>query len=82
MPSRQQNDRRNRQQEITVELAALLGDDAARRLQSNPNQVYAPGLTVDVHGGGETASVELRYKSIKVVKAVLRALVKADGLTE
>ena len=77
-----QNDRRNRQQEITVELAALLGDDATRRLQSNPNQVYAPGLTVDVHGGGETASVELRYKSIKVVKAVLRALVKADGLTE
>jgi hypothetical protein len=77
-----QNDRRNRQQEVTVELAALLGDDATRRLQSNPNQVYAPGLTVDVHGGGETASVELRYKSIKVVKAVLRALVKADGLTE
>jgi hypothetical protein len=77
-----QNDSRTRQQEVTVELAALLGDDAARRSQSDPNQVYAPGVTVDVHSGGETASVQLRYKSIKVVKAVLRALVKAGGLTE
>jgi len=78
----QRNASRNRQQDVTVELAALLGPEAGRRMQSNPNQIYAPGLTVDVHGGGETASVELRYKSITVVKAVLRALVKADGLTE
>jgi len=78
----QHNAARNRQQEVTVELAALLGDDATRRLQSKTNQVYAPGLTVDVHGGGETASIELRYKSIKVVKAMLRALVKAGGLTD
>jgi hypothetical protein len=76
------NAARNRQQEVTVELAALLGDDATRRLQSKTNQVYAPGLTVDVHGGGETASIELHYKSIKVVKAMLRALVKAGGLTD
>ena len=76
------NAARNRQQEVTVELAALLGDDATRRLQSKTNQVYAPGLTVDVHGGGETASIELRYKSIKVVKAMLQALVKAGGLTD
>ena len=78
----QHNAARNRQQEVTVELAALLGDDATRRLQSKTNQVYAPGLTVDVHGGGETASIELRYKSIKVVKAMLQALVKAGGLTD
>ena len=77
-----QNDRRTRQQEVTVELAALLGDDATRRSQSDPNQVYASGVTVDVHSNGETASVQLRYKSIKVVKSVLRALVKAGGLTD
>ena len=76
------NAARNRQQEVTVELAALLGPDASRRMQSNPNQIYASGLTVDVHGNGESASVQLRYKSIKTVKAVLRALVKAGGLTE
>jgi hypothetical protein len=76
------NASRNRQQEVTVELAALLGDGAARRMQGNPNQIYASGLTVDVHGNGDSVSIELRYKSLKVAKAVLRALVKADGLTE
>ena len=40
------------------------------------------GLTVDVHGNGESASIELRYKSVKIVKAVLKAIVKAGGLTE
>jgi hypothetical protein len=79
---KQHNAARNRQQEVTVELAALLGPEASRRMQSNPNQIYAPGLTVDVHGNGESASVQLRYKSIKAVKAVLKALVKAGGLTE
>ncbi len=76
------NAARNRQQEVTVELAAILGPEASRRLQSNPNQIYASGVTVDVHGNGESASVQLRYKSIKTVKAVLKALVKAGGLTE
>jgi len=42
----QHNAARDRQQEVTVELAALLGPEASRRMQSNPNQVYAPGLTV------------------------------------
>ena len=79
---KQHNASRNRQQEVTVELAALLGEGAARRMQGNPNQIYASGLTVDVHGNGESVSIELRYKSLKVAKAVLRALVKADGLTE
>ena len=78
----QRNAARNRQQEVTVELAAILGPEASRRLQSNPNQIYASGVTVDVHGNGESASVQLRYKSIKTVKAVLKALVKAGGLTE
>ncbi len=78
----QRNAARNRQQEVTVELAVILGSEASRRLQSNPNQIYASGLTVDVHGNGESASVQLRYKSIKTVKAVLKALVKAGGLTE
>ena len=73
---------RNRQHEVTVELAALLGPEASRRMQSNPNQIYAPGLTVDIHGNGESASIELRYKSITTVKAVLKAIVKAGGLTE
>ncbi len=79
---RRHNDGRNRQQEVTVELAAILGEEATRRMQSNPNQIYASGLTVDIHGNGESVSIELRYKSLKVAKAVLRALVKADGLTE
>ena len=76
------NAARNRQQEITVELAALLGPDASRRLQSNPNQIYASGLTVDVHGNGDSVSIQLRYKSVKVAKAMLKAYVKAGGLTE
>ena len=57
----QHNAARNRQQEVTVELAALLGPEASRRLQSNPNQIYASGLTVDVHGNGESVSIQLRY---------------------
>lgn len=78
----QHNASRNRQQEVTVELAALLGDGAARRLQSNPNQIYASGLTVDVHGNGDSVSIQLRYTTVKVAKAVLRAVVKAGGLTD
>ena len=78
----QHNASRNRQQEVTVELAALLGPEASRRMQSNPNQIYAPGLTVDVHGNGESVSIQLRYKSVIVAKAVLKAIVKAGGLTE
>jgi len=74
--------RRTRQQEVTVELAALLGQGAARRLQSNPNQIYASGLTVDVHGNGDSVSIQLRYTTVKVAKAVLRAVVKANGLNE
>jgi hypothetical protein len=76
------NAARNRQQEVTVELAALLGADASRRLQSNPNQIYASGLTVDVHGNGDSVSIQLRYTTVKVAKAVLRAIVKAGGLTD
>ena len=76
------NAARNRQQEVTVELAALLGQGAARRLQSDPNQIYASGLTVDVHGNGDSVSIELRYTTVKVAKAVLRAVVKANGLNE
>lgn len=73
------NDIRRRQQEITVELAAILKADASRRMQSNPCQIYASGITVDVHGNGEV-SVELRYTTVKVAKAVLRAIVNAGGL--
>jgi len=76
------NAARNRQQEVTVELAALLGPDASRRLQSNPNQIYASGLTVDVHGDGESVSIQLRYTTLKIAKAVLRAYVKAGGSAE
>jgi len=78
----QHNASRNRQQEVTVELAALLGNGASHRLQSNPNQIYASGLTVDVHSNGETASIELRYTTVKVAKAVLRAIVKAGGIED
>ena len=73
---------RHRQQEMTTDLAALLGPEVARQTQSNPYRVFGPGLTVEVHGGGESVSIELRYKSFKVAKAVLRALVKADGLSD
>ena len=78
----QQDAARTRQREVTVELAAILGQDTARPSPSNPNTIYASGLTVEVHGNGDRASVELRYKSVKAVKAVLRALVKAGGLIE
>jgi hypothetical protein len=74
--------RRTQQQEITVELAALLGPNATRRLQSNPNQIYVSGLTVEVENGGESVSIQLRYQSAKIAKAVLRAYVKAGGLQE
>jgi len=79
------NAARDRQQDLVIELAALLGADASRRLQNNrdrnqtPNRIYASGLTVDVHSNGEV-SIELRYKTVKVAKAVLRAIVKAGGL--
>ena len=74
------NAARNRQREVTVELAALLGPEASRRLQSNPNQIYASGLTVEVHGDGESVSIQLRYTTVKVAKAVLKSLVRAGGL--
>jgi hypothetical protein len=74
----QHDARRNRQQEVTNELGLMLGDDAMCSLQS----VHGHGLTVDVDNGGETASVQLRGKSIKTVKAILRAYVKAGGVTE
>ena len=52
------------------------------RAQSNPNRIYVPGLAVEVHGGGTSVSIEMRFKSLKVAKAVLRAVVKAGGLTD
>ena len=76
------NAARNRQQEVTAELAALLGQKAAQGAQSNPNRIYVPGLAVEVHGGGTSVSIEMRFKSLKVAKAVLRAVVKAGGLSD
>jgi hypothetical protein len=74
----QHNTSRNSQQEIAMELADLLG--VTPRLQCSPPQVYANGVTIDVHG--RDVSIEIRYKSVKVAKAVLNALIKAGGLTE
>ena len=79
---KQHKESQGRQQEVTAELAALLGPEATTRMQRNPNQIYAPGLTVDVNGGGESVSVELRYKTVKVAKAMLRAYVKSGGLND
>ena len=81
------NAARDRQQGIAAELAALLGPDASRRLQSNrdrnqyPNRIYAKGIMVDVHGSADV-SIELRYTSVKIATAVLKAYVKAGGLAE
>ena len=75
------NAARDQQHEITVELAALLGVDARSRTQSNPNRIHSSGLTVEVHSNGEV-SIELRYTTVKVAKALLKALVKAGGLTK
>lgn len=81
------NAARDRQQGIAAELAALLGPDASRRLQSNrdrnhcPNRVYANGITIDVHGSADV-SIELRYTNVKIATAVLKAYVKAGGLAE
>lgn len=78
---RQHNESRNRQQELTVELTALLGPDAHKRLQTGRCQIHAPGLSVDVHGNGDVSN-EMRYRNVKVATAVLKAYVKAGGLTE
>ena len=80
----QQDASRTRQQDVTVELAAILGQDAARPSPSNPNTIYAHGLTIKVHraGDGEAVCIDLSYASVKVAKAVLRAYVKAGGLIE
>jgi len=78
------NDRRDQQQELTANLAALLGPEASRRLQSNrdrnqtPNRIYANGITVDVHSNGDV-SIEIRYTTVKIAKAVLKAYAKAAG---
>ncbi len=78
------NAARDRQQQLAAELAALLGPDAIRRLQSNrdrnqtPNRIYASGVTVDVHSNGEV-SIELRYTTVKIAKAILKAYAKAGG---
>lgn len=74
------NASRDRQQELTAELAALLGADAART-QGNPTRIHANGLTVEVHGNGDV-SIELRYTTVKIGKAVLKAYAKAGGLAE
>ena len=64
-------------------MAALLGPEASRRLQSNrdrnqtPNRIYANGITVDVHSNGDV-SIEIRYTTVKIAKAVLKAYAKAE----
>jgi len=68
-----------RRQEVTLELAALLGKET--QLQSDPSHIYVNALTVDIHGT-DSVTIQLRYTSLKIAKAVLRAFVKADGLTE
>ena len=80
----QQDASRTRQRQVTMELAAVLGQDAARPSPSNPNTIYAHGLTIKVHraGDGEAVCIDLSYASVKVAKAVLRAYVKAGGLIE
>ena len=72
---------RNRQHELTADLAAILGPDITPRIDGNPTHIYAKGLTVEVHGNGDV-SIELRYTTVKIAKAVLRAVVKAGGLAE
>ncbi len=77
------NDSRKRQQELTVELAGLFtSKEAMRQMQSDPNKIFAHGITVEVHGGKEpSVSIELRYVDVKLAKAVIRAYVKAGGET-
>jgi hypothetical protein len=73
---KQQKASHSRQQRVAAELAALLGTESDNRYQ-----VHAHGVTVIANYDG-SASIDIRYKSLKVAKAVLRALVKADGVTE
>ena len=78
---RRHNEARNRQHELTADLAAILGPDITPRSDGNPTRIYAKGLTVEVHGNADV-SIELRYTTVKIAKAVLRAVVKAGGLSE
>jgi len=78
---KQHNAVRTRRQEVAVELAALLGQEASRQLQSETPHIHAHGLTVDVNGG-DSVTIQLRYASVKVAKVVIRAFVKAGGLAD
>ena len=75
------NAARTRRQELAVELCALLGEDARRAMQSKVPHVYSHGLTVDVNGA-DSVTIQLRYVSAKIAKAVLKAIVKAGGLSD
>jgi hypothetical protein len=70
---------RTRQQELTAELAALLGPKATQR-QGDPMRIDARRLTVEIHGIADV-SIALSYTTIKIAKAVLKAFVKAGGLS-
>ena len=78
---RRHNEARNCQRKLTADLAAILGPHITPRIDGNPTRIYAKGLTVEVHGNADV-SIELRYTTVKIAKAVLRAVVKAGGLTE
>ncbi len=75
------NTDRTRQQELAVELAALLGPEVKARTDGNPARIHAKGISVEVHGNGDV-SLEVRYTTVKVAKALLKAYAKAGGLDE
>jgi len=69
------NAARTRQQELAVELAAVLGPEVNARTDGNPARIHARGISVEVHGSGDV-SIELRYTSVKIAKALLKAYAK------
>jgi len=70
---------RKQQQEAARELAAIVGQES--QLHSDPASIYTPNLTVDVHNSN-SVTIQLCYISLKTAQAVLRAIVKAGGLTK
>ena len=75
------NSARTHQQDLAVELAAVLGPEVKARTDGNPARIHAKGISVEVHGSGDV-SIELRYTSVKVAKTLLKAYAKVAGSDE
>jgi hypothetical protein len=71
----------SKQANLTDVLAALVpGSHRSTHIGNGRNEFYAVGLTVKV--SGESVNIDIRYKNAKIAKAILKAYVKAGGLSD